>query len=658
MYNYVIENDERNNYEKVTLKTKKGIKSNNKKYFIGIFVILTIIVIVFVSKIIKFQGSYEYLENKLEKSAAKYIRDNNINSNQEFFIAAKKLNVSLSNDCQNLSGVFIKDNRYEAYLSCGNYETNILNNKSNYIKLNGKDITFLYKGMEYSEVFYESLQNDITVNINGKVDKEEGVYSLEYIVIKSGIIVDVLERKVVVVDNSYINTLYPTISLLGDAVIQLKVSDKYEEAGVVATDITDGVLNDVKIIGNVDTSIDGEYNLVYVATNSKGYANAVTRKIIVSKKEKVIVEETIKPTITTNQSVKINMNIFGNNYSYTMLPDGGITIETNIKYEVLKNGIYTFKIYDDDGNYQVKDINITNIDKELPNGTCEAIVNNKSTIISVNASDDYAISGYSYIIDGNDTGYIVSNTYEFSSKAKSVSVNIKDAASNIKKIDCTITNKSTDDMTIVPIPSVSFKCNTNVDYYNAQLANRVSEAGIKTRAGVVAAANYLATELGYRIEYWWAGKYNKVGLNSEWGCDKKIWASDGSGKYAQGNVLPYGMDCTGFVKWAFIQAGFDESLIPKSYMASENYGNSRPRNVKFSENSDLINNLQIGDLLKGPNHYALVVGVDDTRIKIAQLTPRGVGVDLINKKTGTPITATSSFTSYVLLEDFYQTYGN
>jgi len=82
-----------------------------------------------------------------------------------------------------------------------------------------------------------------------------------------------------------------------------------------------------------------------------------------------------------------------------------------------------------------------------------------------------------------------------------------------------------------------------------------------------------------------------------------------------------------------------------------------PDKVYFSSGSSKINQLKPGDLLWTPGHIALVVGVSDTQIKIAEAVSSGVSETLVDKYTGKGITKKSDFEAYVLLDNFYQKYG-
>lgn len=630
-------------------------KNSNKKIIIVLLIIIVLVISFYFYKK-NYRNSYAYLEDELERSASLYIKNSNINKSNEYYIESSKLGVNLKSDCSLLSGVFVNNGKVQAYLLCDTYESKIISNSNKYISLNGKSISFLNKSFDYVDSLYE-LNDDVSVNINGIVGKDEGVYRLTYNVLKNNKIVDRLERKVVVLNNDLINDLYPKISLVGDQIEYLKINDSYQEKGVLASDKIDGVINNVKIDGKVDTSKDGEYNITYSVTNSRGYSISITRKVIVIKEDTLINVGFITiPNSLTNGKVKIIGNIYGEDFDYVLLPNQEKIYQNDFTYEVLENGTYLFKIYDKNGNVLEKSVVVNNIDKSVPKGSCEAIIYNQKTNISINAHDEQGILGYNYIIDGMESGYISNNTYTFNMKGKSVSVKVKDQTSNETIINCSVLDKSLNDMTIKPVASVSFPCNTDVSRYNQELMTKVNDSGLKSRDAVATAGNYLASELGYRIEYWWAGKYDKVGINPEWGCQKEIWDDKGWGKYTKGSKHPFGLDCTGFVKWAFINAGFAADLIPRADM-SYYFGTVKPITVSFSDNSPLINNLKAGDILYAPGHVALVIAVDDNQIKIAQAVGKGVKLDLINKQTGKAISDSGDFTKYILLDEFYQKYG-
>ena len=73
------------------------------------------------------------------------------------------------------------------------------------------------------------------------------------------------------------------------------------------------------------------------------------------------------------------------------------------------------------------------------------------------------------------------------------------------------------------------------------------------RESVVLAAYSLVGQ----VKYFWGGKYPYVGWNSLWSVPRVV-GSDGS--KTTGTVRSYGLDCSGFVTWVFVNAAGDESV--------------------------------------------------------------------------------------------------
>lgn len=67
-----------------------------------------------------------------------------------------------------------------------------------------------------------------------------------------------------------------------------------------------------------------------------------------------------------------------------------------------------------------------------------------------------------------------------------------------------------------------------------------------------------ACSLVGKLTYFWGGKSSAIGWDSEWGKMKLVTAE---GSRSSGCMRPYGLDCSGFVTWAFHNAGFSESAI-------------------------------------------------------------------------------------------------
>ena len=67
-----------------------------------------------------------------------------------------------------------------------------------------------------------------------------------------------------------------------------------------------------------------------------------------------------------------------------------------------------------------------------------------------------------------------------------------------------------------------------------------------------------ACSLVGKVNYFWGGKSSAIGWNSEWGKLKTVSAE---GSKTTGTKRPFGLDCSGFVTWSFINSGFNASQI-------------------------------------------------------------------------------------------------
>ena len=311
-YNY---SNKKISLKNMTLKTKLVL--------FGIVIIALIIGLIIANNIKNYHNSYPYFEKVMVEKAQKYIRNQNIVVKDEIYIDIDKLGMTPKNGCSQISGVFVDaDEQYTAYLSCDDYETKILNNEINDIAVSGKEIVLLAKGIPYIE---QGINTDSEYKISGEVGTEEGVYNVNYHVIESTK-VTTLTRKIVIVDNSYVKSLYPTIILNGDKIVYVKKGEKYQEKGVVASDRVDlNITNRIKTEGEVNYNQEGEYDLTYTVTNSRGYTNIISRKVVVYNNfSTTVVTALINPTTQTNQDITITLNVIGNNYSHMVLPDNRI----------------------------------------------------------------------------------------------------------------------------------------------------------------------------------------------------------------------------------------------------------------------------------------------------------------------------------------------
>ena len=68
----------------------------------------------------------------------------------------------------------------------------------------------------------------------------------------------------------------------------------------------------------------------------------------------------------------------------------------------------------------------------------------------------------------------------------------------------------------------------------------------------------VACSLVGKVNYFWGGKSSAIGWDSEWGKLKTVSAE---GSKTTGTKRPFGLDCSGFVTWSFINSGFNASAI-------------------------------------------------------------------------------------------------
>lgn len=67
-----------------------------------------------------------------------------------------------------------------------------------------------------------------------------------------------------------------------------------------------------------------------------------------------------------------------------------------------------------------------------------------------------------------------------------------------------------------------------------------------------------ACSLVGKVNYFWGGKSAAIGWDSEWGKMKLVTAE---GSRSSGSMRPFGLDCSGYVTWCFINSGFTASDI-------------------------------------------------------------------------------------------------
>ncbi|MCH5278912.1 MAG: C40 family peptidase [Christensenellaceae bacterium] len=101
--------------------------------------------------------------------------------------------------------------------------------------------------------------------------------------------------------------------------------------------------------------------------------------------------------------------------------------------------------------------------------------------------------------------------------------------------------------------SVLLICRTKTPYFiltNEQIedATQGNEyASVEQRVFIESALSLVG-----KVSYFWGGKCYKIGPDEEWGTPRRV---TGKGHSTSNTVRPYGLDCSGFVSWCYIQLG-------------------------------------------------------------------------------------------------------
>ena len=118
-----------------------------------------------------------------------------------------------------------------------------------------------------------------------------------------------------------------------------------------------------------------------------------------------------------------------------------------------------------------------------------------------------------------------------------------------------------------------------------------------------------ALSLEGKVNYFWGGKSHYVGWDARWGQMRTIVSS---GIEAEGSAEPFGLDCSGFITWAFINAEGDSGVVPYiGHGTSTQWANSRAIAWSEAKPGDLVF-LGTPERTGALNHIGIVLNVDET----------------------------------------------
>lgn len=127
-----------------------------------------------------------------------------------------------------------------------------------------------------------------------------------------------------------------------------------------------------------------------------------------------------------------------------------------------------------------------------------------------------------------------------------------------------------------------------------------------------------------KVDYFWGGKSLVLGWDDRWGELMEVTAG---GSDTTGTEQPYGLDCSGFVDWAFYNASGGEYVIGQGGGAAAQHGNCV--DIEWDE-------VQPGDLLFYPEdeHVGIAAGRDWLGRLLVVHCASGTGGVAISYRTG------------------------
>lgn len=305
----------------------------------------------------------------------------------------------------------------------------------------------------------------------------------------------------------------------------------------------------------------------------------------------------------------------------------------------------------------------------------EDVLGNPLFVPVFQSSNEDIVSVSSNTIEGMGSGHAV------------VSVSFGDI---VKDIDVFVTN-------LLTLPTYSkrkdyLKCGIYTEDDNrlldAFLEYRIKNVGYKTRAGVVEALRFLTLMFPYQISYFYEngrlnnntggnyvdgeGRFYHKGLylNSYkysdiikkgygpaiWGCPLTNWQDEAG--FIPGVKYPNGLDCSGFISWAMYNGGFD----PGDTGAGDNLWRDDDLSdlgVHERITMELLesNTLKAGDIIATDGHIAMIGGINDGIVYVAESTTYWYGV-VMHPYTYQELVRTDYLTYVIKMDHYYKEDGN
>ena len=118
-----------------------------------------------------------------------------------------------------------------------------------------------------------------------------------------------------------------------------------------------------------------------------------------------------------------------------------------------------------------------------------------------------------------------------------------------------------------------------------------------------------AVLLAGKVSYFWGGKSEAVGFDPAWGELKLV---ESSGSETTGEYLPFGLDCSGYITWCFVQSGMTFGEAERRIGNGSTNQWRRSYEVEWEElfPGDFVFQYRPGN--SEGNHVGIVLGFDET----------------------------------------------
>lgn len=255
-------------------------------------------------------------------------------------------------------------------------------------ELVGPSSLYINVGEEYQEYGIKVYANGSDISDKVIIDSKEidttklGEYRVKYQVYNEYVF-----RNVYVIDR-----IAPEIKLLGGDELYILLGGKYSEPGYTVSDNYDNELNDnVKVSGKVNTSKEGEYELVYSVSDSSGNKSEASRTVIV--KKPVI---SVSPDKGSRVGYSTyNVTLYANTIIKNSFNKEGVYLEGYVRQYAdnyiikLKNRnnklVYTYNMALSRANYYNGNLNLTTI----KNGVYDVYISGKTEERLISKMDIY-----------------------------------------------------------------------------------------------------------------------------------------------------------------------------------------------------------------------------------------------------------------------------